>query len=200
MRRFVTAVFRHHRNVASSYLRLRSRSLTRLTLTIIGRSLNSRSFRVPVRTLRLRPAEPILTCHRSVTGTAVRIQAGRLFYRDCPDQGRSYSRMCTPLQMMVALLFSYPDKPISSDTSAAVATLKRPGSALSSCIFVVKPRRRRLLMTTDCTTRSMRWRSLISGGCRTSMEHSTTTGSGRAFSSCLPTGTEDCAVLVVLSG
>jgi len=32
------------------------------------------------------------------------------------------------------------------------------------------------------------------------MEHSTTTGSGRAFSSCLPTGTEDCAVPVVLSG
>jgi len=44
------------------------------------------------------------------------------------------------------------------------------------------------------------WRSLISGGCRTSMQHSTTTGSGRAFSSCLPAGTEDCAVPVVLSG
>ena len=44
------------------------------------------------------------------------------------------------------------------------------------------------------------WRSLISGGCRTSMEHSTTTGSGRAFSSCLSTGTKDCAVPVVLSG
>ena len=30
--------------------------------------------------------------------------------------------------------------------------------------------------------------------------NTTTTGSGRAFSSCLPTGTEDCAVPVVLSG
>ena len=32
------------------------------------------------------------------------------------------------------------------------------------------------------------------------MEHSAATGSGCAFSSCLPTGTEDCAVPVVLSG
>ena len=43
------------------------------------------------------------------------------------------------------------------------------------------------------------WRSFISGGCRMSMEHSATTGSGCAFSSCLSTGTEDCAVPVVLS-
>ena len=53
--------------------------------------------------------------------------------------------------------------------------------------------------TCDDTPHSS-WRSFISGGCCTSMEHSSATGSGCAFSSCLSTGTEDCAVPVVLSG
>ena len=56
--------------------------------------------------------------------------------------------------------------------------------------------------STTCATHTPHksWRSLISGGCRTSMEHSAATGSGCAFSSCLSTGTEDCAVPVVFSG
>ena len=44
------------------------------------------------------------------------------------------------------------------------------------------------------------WRSLISGGCRASMNSLPQLVSGCAFSSCLSTGTEDCAVPVVLSG